>query len=77
MWKVANCSPSRSSGEISATNSGAIPVAHSTARPDRRARAPPSARAVRQRRPYTTPYADRATSSTTGAKVHEVSTGTR
>ena len=30
MWKEANCSPSRSTGEISATNSSAIPVIHST-----------------------------------------------
>ena len=53
MWKVANCSPSASSGETSATNSAAIPVAHSAARPQPAARAPPSARARRQRRPYT------------------------
>ena len=39
MWNVANCSPSRSIGEISATNSSAIPVPHITARPAGRPRA--------------------------------------
>lgn len=76
MWNVANCSPSRSIGEISATNSVAIPAAHNTARPTPTARAPPSRRAVRHRAPYTTPYATSA-ATTTGAKLHDTSTGTR
>ena len=55
MWKVANCSPSVSSGEIRAANRVSSPAAHSAARPQPAARAPPSRRDVRQRRPYTIP----------------------
>ncbi len=33
MWKVANCSPRRSTGEISATNSSAMPSSHSAEPP--------------------------------------------
>ena len=54
MWNVANCSPRTSIGEISATASVTIPAPHSTARPTPAARAPPSRRTVRHRRPYTT-----------------------
>src|SRR5919197_1928823 len=75
MWNVANCWPSTSIGEISATNSSAIPVPHSTARPTGAARAPPWARARRHRTPYTAPYPI-SDAITTGAKVHEVSTDT-
>src|SRR5262245_20403933 len=75
MWNVANCSPSVSSGEISATNSSAMPVPHSTARPTGAARGPPWRRDVRQRTPYTAPYA-MSDAMTTGAKFHDVSTGT-
>ena len=50
MCIVASCSPSRSTGEISATNSSATPVSHSASRPPPAARAPPSRREIRQRR---------------------------
>ena len=49
MWNDANCSPSRSIGEISATNSSAIPSSHSASRPTGAARGPPSAREIRHR----------------------------
>ena len=42
----ASCSPSRSTGETSATNSSAMPVSHSTSLPTGAARAPPSAREI-------------------------------
>ena len=49
MCIVASCSPSRSTGEISATNSSATPVSHSASRPPPAARAPPSRREIRHR----------------------------
>ena len=49
MWTLASCSPSASTGEISATNSSRTPLHQSTSRPTGAARAPPSARDVRQR----------------------------
>ncbi len=49
MWNVANCSPRASSGETSATASRATPPYQSASRPYPAARAPPSARDVRQR----------------------------
>ena len=51
MWKLAICSPRRSSGETSATKMHASPPPHAAARQPPAALAPPSAREVRQRRP--------------------------
>ncbi len=49
----ASCSPSRSTGEISATNSVSTPPHHAASRHPLAALAPPSRRDVRQRAPYT------------------------
>ena len=68
MWKVANCSPSVSSGEISATNSARSRSPTAPRGPTGAARAPPWRRDVRQRRPYTSPYAS-SDAMTTGANV--------
>ena len=49
MCTLASCSPSASIGEISARNRQSTPVHQSTSRPTGAARAPPSAREIRQR----------------------------
>ena len=49
----ASCSPSRSTGEISATKRQKTPPHQAASRQPGAARAPPSLRAVRQRATYT------------------------